>query len=135
MFRFSKKIDSRNQTGSFGEESAAAFLCKKGYKIVGKNYRNKIGRQIGEIDIIAYDKNCLVFVEVKTRSTTIGKFGFPAEANITRNKLRKLEKIANSYLKTKNLLYSQYRFDAISVYVNKNSQKITEIKHMENIFF
>lgn len=62
------------QIGNIGEEAAADYLCKEGYVILERNYR----RSIGEIDIIANNKETLVFVEVKTRSNT--RYGFPAEA-------------------------------------------------------
>ena len=51
--------------GGYGEEIATTYLKKKKYKIIEKNYANRIG----EIDIIAEDKNVLVFVEVKARET------------------------------------------------------------------
>ena len=130
-----KSKDKRHQTGFSGEESARLFLKKKGYKIVETNYRNSLGSQLGEIDIIAKDGDYLVFVEVKTRTVSKNKHAFPAEANITRDKLHKLNKIAQSYLKSKNLWQVPYRFDAVSVYVDRDSQKITEISHICSIFF
>ena len=64
----------RHITGSNGEDFATQFLLEKGYKICERNYRCKVG----EIDIVALDKDEIVFVEVKTR--TQSKFGMPAEA-------------------------------------------------------
>ena len=78
-------------TGSCGEEYAALYLKKQGYKIVERNYKNKIG----EIDIIAKHKKTLVFVEVKTRKTC--EFGTPAEA-VTYYKKQKIVNTARMYL-------------------------------------
>ena len=64
----------KNIYGKTSEIIAANFLKKKGYKILAMNYKNKIG----EIDIIAKDKNIIVFVEVKARSSKL--FGHPFEA-------------------------------------------------------
>ncbi len=60
--------------GNLGETIAENYLKKSGYNIVCKNFRCSIG----EIDIIALNKNSLIFVEVKTRTST--KFGYPKEA-------------------------------------------------------
>ncbi len=135
MSIFRKSNDKRHKTGSFGEEAAALFLQKKGYKIIETNYHNSRGRQLGEIDIIATDKKTLVFAEVKTRTISKNTNAFPAEANITRDKLHKLNKIAQAYLKYKNLWDSPFRFDAISVYVDKDSREIAKICHICDIFF
>ena len=77
--------------GRAGEEKAAEFLKKKGYKILTKNYKT----HIGEIDIIAEDSGTVVFVEVKTRIDDA--FGAPSEA-VTEKKIRKYEKVATEYL-------------------------------------
>ncbi|EAX48690.1 protein of unknown function UPF0102 [Thermosinus carboxydivorans Nor1] len=60
--------------GKMGENAAADYLARNGYKILMRNYRCRIG----EIDIVAERQGTIVFVEVKTRSSE--KFGFPAEA-------------------------------------------------------
>lgn len=60
--------------GIEGENAAAKFLEKKGYRIISRNYKT----HIGEIDIIAQDGNTIVFVEVKTRGNE--SFGKPFEA-------------------------------------------------------
>jgi putative endonuclease len=60
--------------GSKGEDLAVRFLEKKGYRILSRNFRTPVG----EIDVIAEDRNTLVFIEVKTR--TDDSFGHPFEA-------------------------------------------------------
>ena len=119
-------------TGSKGEDVAVKFLKEKGYKILSRNFKNLKGRQIGEIDIIMEKNKEIIFVEVKTRS--LEKYGETLpEENITRNKLHKLSKIANSYIKMNNFWNYPYHFDAVSVWLS-NDGKNAKIKHIENIF-
>lgn len=111
--------------GNIGESLAVNYLKKNKYEIVQTNYKNKLG----EIDIIAKDKNVLVFIEVKTRSSHA--FGLPKEA-ITKNKVFKIRNTAISYLKYKNLLDKiSVRFDCIEV-LGDNLDG--EINHIKNIF-
>ena len=87
----------KNTYGKIGEIIATNYLKQKGYKIIANNYKNPIG----EIDIIAQDKNYLVFVEVKTRISRA--FGDPAEA-VNYFKQQKIRQVATMYLKQHNLL-------------------------------
>lgn len=121
--------------GKDGEEAATNFLKKLGYEILDRNFKNTIGRVIGEIDIVAKDKKAdeLVFVEVKTREYQKYKDTLPEE-NITPLKLRKLNKIATRYLQEKNLREIAYRFDAISVWLDYET-RIAKIKHLKSIFY
>lgn len=123
---------STKNLGSRGENLAVKYLKNKGYKILEKNFKNNRGRQMGEIDIIAKKNNAIIFVEVKTRELKERGNVLPEE-NITPLKLKKLEKIANFYLKINGLMDSPHRFDAISVWLSKN-QKEAKIKHIESIF-
>ncbi len=107
--------------GASGEQQAAKFLKEKGYKILETNFSNKIG----EIDIIAKDKEFVVFVEVKARSTKA--FGLPSEA-VNFHKQQKVHQVALSYLKSKKILEKvQCRFDVVEVLGD-------EIRHIENAF-
>jgi putative endonuclease len=125
---------TESQTGQTGEQVAANFLQNNGYEILGMNFKNDSGRRLGEIDIIAKDiaADELVFVEVKTRDFQKYKDTLPEE-NITRDKLRKLSKIANAYLNQQNLRDKNYRFDAISVWLNHET-RMAKVKHIPNIF-
>ena len=98
----------KNTYGKRSEIIAANYLKKKGYKILETNYKNKIG----EIDVIAKDKDYIVFVEVKARMS--GAFGHPFEA-IDEMKQQKIHAVASLYL-VKNKKYgTNCRFDAISI--------------------
>ena len=94
--------------GSCGEDAACEYLKAHGCEIVERNMRTRCG----EIDIIARDGGCLVFVEVKTRGSD--SFGTPAEA-VTYYKRRNIIRAAELYL-MKNPTDSDIRFDVVEVY-------------------
>lgn len=104
--------------GVQGEVVAKQFLIKQKYKILETNYSNTIG----EIDIIAKDKDTIVFVEVKARMSD--RFGLPREA-VTEYKQNKIRQVALGYLKHNGLLNRQVRFDCIDIL----NGKITHIKN------
>jgi len=101
--------NERIDLGRRGENVSVKFLKNQGYKIIKTNYRCSLG----EVDIIAKDKNVLCFVEVKTRKSE--EFGLPEEA-VDWRKQRKLAKVALTYLKEKKICRQDLRFDVISVY-------------------
>jgi len=103
--------NKRIALGKRGENISVKFLRKQGYKIIKRNYRCSLG----EIDIVAKDKNILCFVEVKTRETE--EYGLPEEA-IDWRKQKKLTKVALTYLKEKKIYKQDLRFDVVSVYPN-----------------
>ena len=110
--------------GNKGEDVAAKFLKRNGYRIIARNYKTPLG----EIDIIAKDGNTIVFIEVKTR--TSNAFGYPFES-VTRKKKDKLKKLALLYLK-KNAHESSARFDVISISSDKDMKM--EIEHIKDAF-
>lgn len=112
--------------GDRGERAAAKFLKRAGYRIVGRNYATAWG----EIDLIAVDGECLVFVEVKTRKSFVA--GNPEEA-VDANKQTRLTRMALSYLKRYKLLDHSARFDVIAV-VWPDGQSRPEIRHIKNAF-
>lgn len=93
--------------GQSGEVIAVKFLRQQGYRILERNFRTKCG----EIDIIARKKNQLVFIEVKTRSSS--NFGLPEEA-VTEKKLFHLRRCVEFYLLKKKLKVS-YRLEILSI--------------------
>ena len=110
----------RHITGKEGEQEAVQYLKKKGYQILETNFFC----QRGEIDIIALDKQELVFIEVKTRSNSHD--GNPAEA-VTRQKQKHIYKTAEYYLYVRNLEQEQIRIDVIEVYFSGQTHKIHHI--------
>lgn len=110
-------------TGRMGENLAIEYLTDKGYVILETNYRNKIG----EVDIIAYDKDVLVFIEVKTRLGI--NYGYAFESVDS----RKQKKIANTslmYLQKNKMSDVQVRYDVIEVYPVEEEK----VNHFENAF-
>lgn len=116
--------ESKNKkTGAEGEEIAAAFLARKGYRILQRNLR----LEKAEIDIVAMDGEQLVFVEVKTRSSDMVE----PERAVTKAKQRTMMKAAELYqdiFKMENEL----RFDIIAIYRGPGK---TEIVHFEDAFY
>ena len=100
--------DARKQFGKRGEELAVALLRKKGYKVIERNFRTRIG----EIDIIAKHKGRIVFIEVKTRRN--GRYGNPKLA-VTAQKQRKISMVALAYLKKYHSMQTPARFDVVTV--------------------
>ncbi|MDR3642493.1 MAG: YraN family protein [Candidatus Doudnabacteria bacterium] len=81
MFNWHKPADTKPKTlGLLGEEAAREEYKKLGYQIIAANEYNKKGKQLGEIDFIAVNKDKIIFVEVKTRNIASNKFGTGAEA-------------------------------------------------------
>lgn len=124
----------KKSVGKRGEEIAVGFLKNLGYAIMETNFRNPSGRQLGEIDIIARDPENreIVFAEVKTRRYNPRRESLPEE-NITYWKLKKLARVASFYLKKKRLEEENYRFDALSVWLDPNGGK-SEVKHLTHIY-
>jgi putative endonuclease len=91
-----------------GENLAAKFLKKSGYKILKRNYVSKYG----EIDIVAYDKGTIAFVEVKTRQSE--NYG-PPELAVTREKRKRIIKTSLNYLAINHIDGIDYRFDVVSI--------------------
>src|SRR5579864_765857 len=110
------------RTGRRGEEDAYFYLRRLGYVMVARNFRSP--RRRGEIDLIAWDKDVLCFIEVKTRTTRDVK---PAEAAVDRDKQRGLAAVAEEYLR--HVAPScRWRFDVVTVYYEyQSSQPLIEL--------
>jgi len=115
----------RIHKGKAGEKAAEEFLIKKGYRILERNYRNRLG----EVDIIAKDGGTVCFVEVKTRSGSRQGSGFEA---ISLRKQHKISQVALSYLKCKRLLDCLARFDVVAI--EKHPQSDLKIEILKNAF-
>jgi putative endonuclease len=111
------------ETGEWGEQMALEYLVEQGYKIVLRNWRFKNL----EVDLIAVDKDTLVFVEVKTRSGT--DFGEPYEF-VDRRKQRRLIRAAQAYI-LKTSYVGEVRFDVVAI--TKSSK--TALNHIKDAFW
>ena len=101
--------------GKKGEDIATNYLKKCGYKILERNFECRQG----EIDIIALDKNEIVFIEVKTRTNF--KYGMPSEA-VTKIKQKHLLKATEYYVYINNLQNDFIRLDVLEIILENNNQ-------------
>ncbi len=115
----------RQDLGQLGEKLACDFLRKNGYQIIDQNYRTRGG----EIDIVAKDREMIVFVEVKTRVSTA--FGYPEEA-IDERKQHKLAMTAECYLSAHHLYDSDYRIDAVGIEMERDGRLI-DLRHEKDV--
>ena len=111
----------RKELGRRGEELALRFLKKQGYRIIDRNYVCKLG----EMDIIARERDTLVFVEVKARTSTA--FG-PPQLAVNSSKQRQLSKVALSFLKENRLEDAKARFDVVAILFKPMGEEIELIK-------
>ena len=113
----------RRKTGIIGEKVACDYLKNKGYTIIERNFRCKMG----EIDIIAWKNNEIIFIEVKTRSSNL--FGEPIEA-VNKPKQKHLINTVKYYIYLNQLENEFIRLDVIEVYLKEKSYKINHIKQI-----
>lgn len=121
-----KKYLSPVMKGNIGEAFIAKYLRRRGYRILERNMRNRFS----EIDIIAENKEYIVFVEVKTR--TSGQM-LPPSFAVDAKKQRKIILAAYGYL-TDNNIKKQPRIDVAEVYLKPDSKKVESINYIENAF-
>lgn len=112
------------ELGKHGENLACEYLIKNGFEIIERNVKFS---RFCELDIIAKEKNTLVFVEVKTRKTDF--CGSPLEA-ITKKKFQNIKTGVMHYLAQSSVKFSAYRIDAIALTLNPK----LEIMHIKNIY-
>ena len=110
----------KQRTGRLGEDLAVRHLRRKGYKIIERNFRTRLG----EIDIIARHKDQLVFIEVKARKSV--NYGDPKFA-VTARKQRKISMVALAYLKQHHDLETSARFDVVTIQPDADAPKIEVI--------
>lgn len=109
------------RTGQKGEELAAAHLAGAGYRIVERNYRCRLG----EIDIVAWEGDILVFAEVKSRRSAA--YG-PPQLAVGMQKQKKISRIAMHYLAEKRLFGTSARFDVVAVMLLPGEARIELIR-------
>ncbi len=125
-----------SRVGKIGEDLAARFLVRRGFRLVCSNFKVPIGRNrrgvavTGEIDLIALDENTLCFIEVKTRSSD--EFASPLAA-IDLRKQRQVTRTAKIYRKIFGLQNINFRYDAVSILLeNQKPPKIEIFKGFWN---
>ncbi|HVY71997.1 MAG TPA: YraN family protein [Verrucomicrobiae bacterium] len=112
--------------GRLGEEAAKKHLTRLGLKFLTANFHS----DRGEIDLVFRDKDCLVFIEVKTRSSEA--WTRPAAA-VNSGKQRRLSQAALDYLKLLRRPPVILRFDIVEVLLAED-QTIREVRHLPNTF-
>lgn len=119
------KSNQRQSLGHLGESIAADYLKNKGYMILERNWRTPYG----EIDLIASDKETVVFVEVKTRaSNSLG----PPEISITPRKEEHMRNAAEYYIQQHPELITDWRIDLIAIQL-QSKETPALIDHFENV--
>jgi putative endonuclease len=116
---------SKKRLGDLGEDISEIFLVKKGYSILKRNYRCRLG----EIDLIAKYKNKIIFFEVKTRTNL--NFGYPEES-VNNLKVLKLKKLAIFFTVSENMDNPDMQFDVISINLWQ-TRFLDNIKKIKNI--
>lgn len=124
--RWLLRVFPKKTLGRRGEDAAARFLQRRGYKILAR------GRRLasGELDLVALDGRTIVFVEVKTR--TSADAGHPADA-VDAVKQRKLTRLAVTFMKRHGLLEFPARFDVVAITWPDGRGRPT-IEHFKNAF-
>lgn len=115
----------RQAVGAYGERRAVAHLTEAGLRIVARNWRCADG----EIDIIAWDGDDIVFCEVKTRRGE--EFGPPAAA-VVAAKARRLRRLAVQWLRATGVHARDIRFDVVSVLPQRRGP--TRVEHLRGAF-
>ena len=108
------------------EAAAAKYLKRQGYRILARGDRSRTG----ELDLVALDRETVVFVEVKTRRSQ--ESGHPAEA-VDPAKQRRLTRLAVTFLKRHGLLERPARFDVVAVTWIADERR-PAIEHFQNAF-
>ena len=111
----------KQETGKEGEDIATEYLESIGYNVIERNFECRQG----EIDIIALDKDEIVFIEVKTRRNK--KYGLAVEA-VNDTKKKHLWKAVQYYLYSRNLQDDFIRLDVMEIYLSKGRVYINHIK-------
>jgi putative endonuclease len=124
--RFARKAQAEHlRRGELGERAAKKFLQRQGLKFLTANFRSARG----EVDLIFRDGDCLVFVEVKTRSSE--EWTRPAAA-VDARKRKLLSQTALDYLKLLKNPEVKFRFDIVEVLLRDGA--VREIRHLPNTF-
>jgi putative endonuclease len=117
-------VNDKDALGQQGEQLAAEYLQRAGFRILARNWRCAEG----EIDIVAADRRTLVACEVKTRSGT--RYGTPLEA-VTRKKTSRLRRLAVCWVLANGVLFDEVRVDVVGVL--KDERGDFAIEHVRGV--
>ncbi len=120
-----KPLPPHLQAGRLGEKAARRHLKRQGLKFLTANFRT----ERGELDLVMRDKDCLVFVEVKTRSSE--EWMRPAAA-VDAERRRRLTHAALDYLRLLKNPKVKVRFDIVEVLLEHG--RVREVRHLPNSF-
>jgi putative endonuclease len=120
-----KNVTYQKRIGDEGEDFARQYLRARGYQILERNYHSRYG----EVDLVAEHDRCIVFVEVKTR--TSDRFGLPEES-VTPEKLEKINDTGLLWLQDHPEAPDDWRVDVIAIIMDKN-QNVVDIQHFVDI--
>src|SRR5580658_550464 len=118
-----KTAPNNLQRGKLGERAAKKFLRQQGLKFLAANFRS----ERGEIDLVFRDRDCLVFAEVKTRSSE--EWSRPAAA-VDAERRRRLSRCGLDYLRLLKNPPVKVRFEIVEVLLAEG--KVGEIRHLPN---
>ncbi len=132
LIETSPAVDPRRALGALGEQLAVEHLQSLGSKPIARNQRTRLG----EIDLVAFDRNTLAFIEIKTRRTRAGHlrdqaFGWPAPAQ-----RRRLRRLAVAWLAENRAVAArarEIRFDAIRVLLSADDE-LVELEYLRGVF-
>ena len=115
-------MSNKRREGFFGEEIAVNYLKSLNYQIIRRNYYTPYG----EIDIIAKERECYIFVEVKLRRSKA--YGHPLE-QLPQKKRERLIQSAQLYLEENKITKCDWRFDYITLLLSGETYKVTHLKN------
>lgn len=122
--RIEGELMKKHRLGAWGEDVTEKYLQSKGYEILARNWRSPEG----EIDLVAWDGDTFVFVEVKTRSSNV--FGTPEES-LTQRKRKRLQLAGLAYLDSIQSFDSNWRIDVVAIEVG-SSGAVQRFDHYED---
>jgi putative endonuclease len=117
---------SRKQLGTRGEQLAAGYLGRQGYRVLARNHRTPFG----ELDLVAQDGPELVFVEVKTR---LDEHSLPEES-VNPTKVGRLARLAEYYLVSEGREDAMWRIDVVAIVLDGDGQ-LMRLEHLQNAVY
>lgn len=119
-------MTTKQELGTLGETVAAEYLTTKGWTILEQNYHF----EQSEVDLVAYDGFCIVFVEVKTRQST--QFGYPDEG-LSDSQLRRVQKAGAAWIYERKMDPSPTRVDLVGIVLSPDGDIPPVIEHLEGV--